>query len=410
MPWLAWTIAASFMAYQFILRLLPGLIMHQLMTKFQIDASDYGLLSSMYYFGYAGAQLPVAYCLDRFGPRWVISICIFLCSLSTLLLAHSPYWGVVLIARFLIGVGSAAGFLGTAKVISQWFDGKYYGRMLGVTFSYGFLGAVYGGKPVANWLTLSHWESVMDSIACLGMGLGIMVILFLRSTGFYERPQERPQLADIWQIITDKKLILLGVCNLLMVGALEGFADVWGIPFLMKAYVLEKGTAALLTSIIFIGMLFGGPILAFIAEKTSSFLKTASAAGILSALLMFSLLLALRDSSLTLLMVLMFLLGILGCYQVLILTMGSFIAPPALLGMTSAFLNCINMLGGAFFHSIIGFILDFTWEQGLEDGIRVYSVQSFKLALLIIPVASLLGSVGLLVTQKVEIKATHHGS
>jgi MFS family permease len=297
-------------------------------------------------------------------------------------------------------VGSSVGFLGTAKVISQWFDAKNYGRMLGITFSFGLLGAVYGGKPVANWIHLTHWESVLDSIACVGLGIGMLAMVFLRKSGPHESTRTQPQLADLWQVISDKKLILLGLCNLLMVGALEGFADVWGVPYLMKAYGIEKGTAALLTSTVFIGMLFGGPLLALIAEKTLGFLKTASFSGVLIALLMLTILFVLQDYSSSILMTLMFLLGILCCYQVLILTVGSRICPPALLGITTAFLNCINMLGGAFFHGSIGLLLDFTWDQGIENGIRVYSAESFKLALLIIPAASFLGALGLFVVQK----------
>ena len=64
---------------------------------------------------------------------------------------------------------------------------------------------------------------------------------------------------------------LLSFGNLLMVGSLEGFADVWGVPYLTKAYGLEKGEAAGLVSFIFVGMLFGGPLLAYFAKKAGHY-------------------------------------------------------------------------------------------------------------------------------------------
>ena len=44
-----------------------------------------------------------------------------------------------------------------------------------------------------------------------------------------------------------------------MVGALEGFADVWGINYIVMAYGIDKSSAAEVISFIPIGMIFGGP-------------------------------------------------------------------------------------------------------------------------------------------------------
>jgi len=77
--WIMWFFSALFFAYQFIMRLFPGLCVSEIMHKFQIDATEFGLLSSMYYYGYAGMQIPMAILLDRFGPRLIVSLCCFIC-------------------------------------------------------------------------------------------------------------------------------------------------------------------------------------------------------------------------------------------------------------------------------------------------------------------------------------------
>ena len=399
-PWFVWGVAVSFLAFQFILRLLPGLIMPQIMVKFHVNALDYGLLSSMYYFGYAGAQIPVAFLLDRFGPKKVISGCVFLCSICTLVLAHTVSWPVMLMGRFLIGVGSAAGFLGTAKVVSQWFSADRYARMLGFTFTFGLMGAVYGGKPVATWIASSSWESVMNSLAGIGVLVALGSFVFLKNTGPFVTNQTLPTRADFKALFTNKNIILLGICNLLMVGTLEGLADVWGVPYLVKAHGIEKENAAFFTSLIFVGMLCGGPILAFLAEKSKRFFDLAALCGALSALLVLVLLFAYRTHSPLALFILMFAIGILCCYQVLILTIGAQFAPKSMLGIATAFLNCVNMVGGSFFHGTIGLVLNFSVAPILENGLRAYSADQYRTALLVIPIASLLGSVGLLVAKR----------
>src|SRR5438132_1468104 len=60
----------------------------------------------------------------------------------------------------------------------------------------------------------------------------------------------------------------------LMVGPLEGFADVWGTAFLNTGYGLDSTIAAGLPSMMYIGMCFGSPLLSFISERVGSYLLT----------------------------------------------------------------------------------------------------------------------------------------
>ena len=71
-----------------------------------------------------------------------------------------------------------------------------------------------------------------------------------------------------------------------------------------------------------------------------------------------------------------------------------------MLGVTIAFLNCINMLGGSFFHSTIGWAMDMFWTGLTDNGIRQYAVESYQKALLIIPLSAVVGG-GLVVILKV---------
>jgi MFS family permease len=373
--------------------------MNQVMSKFQVNAADYGLLSSMYYFGYAGAQLPVAFLLDRFGPRKVISLSALLCSLGVFIFAYSHQWNLILGARFLIGVGSAAGFLGAAKVVSQWFSSDQYGRMVGLTVTFGLFGAVYGGKPVATWIASEGWLSVFSGLGWLCLSVGILIALFLKDSGPYSVQQTPPQFKDVQSILQNRKIVLLAFCNLLMVGPLEGFADVWGVTYFIKAYALAKPDAAWMISLIFMGMLVGGPLLAFIAEKLNKYFEVTAFCGFASAVI-FALILGVLNSYHPILLGgLMFTLGILCCYQVLVFAIGSRLTPSSLLSTTTAFLNSINMLGGSFFHGTIGLILNFFWIGGETPGVQDYSMSQYRIAIAVIPTACVLGGLGLLMIR-----------
>lgn len=72
---------------------------------------------------------------------------------------------------------------------------------------------------------------------------------------------------------------------------------------------------------------------------------------------------------------------------------GAELVSPALLSVTVAFLNSINMLGGSFFHTLIGFLMDASWKgQMNSDNIRLYTIASYQDALLVIPLCALLGA------------------
>jgi MFS family permease len=461
-PWLMWAVSTLFFAYQFIMRLAPGLVMPELMQKFSVDASEYGLFAAIYYFAYSGMQIPVALLLDRYGPRVVITLAAAACSLGTLLLVYAESWTLALLGRFLIGAGSAAGFLGASKVISLWFKEENYSKMVGLTFTFGLIGAVYGGRPVGTLIALYGFEHVLALVGYLGLLLSAAIFILIRSPrksphlsshhlsevplATYEVTEEITLEADdvtqpislarseasrdltqfkketkqdkldkiakstsykeknvdsvasqLKLILTNRKVLMLALANFLMVGSLEGFADVWGVPYLMTSRGMLKTEAAQLVSTIFVGMLFGGPLLAYFANKLRSNYWVTALSGILMGVVFIVLLSWNQHLPIALCYGLFFIIGILCCYQVLIFSIGVSLVPKNFSSLTVAFLNCINMLGGSFFHSIIGQGMDFFWNGALENGIRVYNTYAFTWALSSIAVTAILG--GLLVLK-----------
>lgn len=399
LPYLMWGLPLSFFTYQFILRLWPSLMMQQIMQQFAIDATSFGVLASVYYYGYASMQIPVAYVLDRIDPRVVIFLCAVLCGMATFLFTFTENWYLALCARFFVGAGSAIGFLGTSKIVSGWFPKDHYARMIGFTFMIGLMGAIYGGKPIGLLNESFGWQHVAVTLASVAMGIGILTYLFLRmpktalNQSLETHPQNPLKLSDFKTVFSFPTLWFLAIANLLMVGSLEGFADVWGVNYLMEAYHLNKGDAAELTSFIFVGMMFGGPLLAGLSRKLGCYVMICvcglGMAGGFSSLFFLNGVLGWG-----LLATLFFIIGLMCCYQVLIFAAGFDLVRVELLGVSIAFLNCANMIGGSFFHTVIGFMMDTFWTGTIgSDGIRSYTLESYKHALMIIPVCSIIGAI-----------------
>ena len=103
--WSLWCLTVFFFAYQFVLRLSPGVLIDEIMLKEHIGAATFGLITSFYYIGYAGMQIPIGLLLDKFGVRYVVAISAITCVLGNMPLLLSDHWLLSLFGRFLIGIG-----------------------------------------------------------------------------------------------------------------------------------------------------------------------------------------------------------------------------------------------------------------------------------------------------------------
>lgn len=381
--------------YQFIVRVTPGLIISDVMKKFQIDASSYGLFASAYYFGYAGMQIPIALLLDKYGPRKIISLCALTCSVATIIFVYTNNWGVALVSRFLIGLGSAAGFLGVSRIISQWFSFKEFTKMVGLTFSFGLIGALYGGKPIGLSISIFGWENVLLCIGFVGVIISLFIAVIIRSPCLAKEKieEENSMVSNLMFVLINPKLIFIALANLLMVGALEGFADVWGVSYVSILKNINNNDGAFIISMIFLGMLFGGPLLAHLSEKFKTYYGTVSICGFLIGIIfLFILFLGSKINS-SILCLLFFIIGILCCYQVIVFSIGVSLVSKEACGVTIAFLNSINMLGGSFFHTTIGLLIDYFWLGQSENNIRLYDIHAYTYGLFIIPLTAIIGGI-----------------
>lgn len=393
LPYLMWAFPLLFFTYQFILRLWPGLMMQQIMEQFSINASHFGIMSALMYYGYSGMQIPVAIMLDKFSPRYVICAFAVLCGLATFAFTYTDNWYIACASRFLVGVGSAVGFLGTSKVISQWFPKNQYAKMVGLSFTFGLMGAIFGGKPISILIENYSWQKVAFALAAVSIAIGFCAYFFLRSTktGKAENETNQFKFANFKKLLSSPIIWLIAFANFLMVGSLEGFADVWGVSYLITSYGLEKSNAAELVSFIFVGMLFGGPLLALLSKKLGNYKVILLCGFGMGALFFFMLFFA--EYNYYLFSIIFFLVGIMCCYQVIVFAAGADLVNSQLLGVTVAFLNCINMLGGSFFHTAIGYLMDIFWTGAImDDNIRQYNVESYRAALMTIPICSSIGA------------------
>jgi len=179
--------------------------------------------------------------------------------------------------------------------------------------------------------------------------------------------------SDMKEVLSHPKVLGACLCAGLMVGPLEGFADVWGPTFFKYVYGWDATLSASISSLIFIGMCFGSPVLSWIAEKIKSPLLTIIGAGV-SMMGVFSCVLLFAMSSGGLTVPFLFV-GMCCAYQILAIYQASTYVRPEVAGFTTACANMIIMFFGYGFHSIMGKMIDMmggpTSSQALVFGVCV---------------------------------------
>lgn len=394
--WSIWMIASLFYAYQYILRVMPNIMMNDITQQFHIDASIFGQFSGVYYLGYSLVHLPIGIMLDHYGPKKVMPVCIILTVIGLLPILWAEHWAYPLIGRALIGIGSSAAILGTFKIIRMGFQERYFSRMLSFSVMIGLIGAVYGGGPVSYLCATLGYQKVVSLFVVLGLVLALCTYFIVPN--LKEKHVSRGVLAEVKTIFTHRSIVLLCCFAGLMLGPLEGFSDVWGSGFFKQVYGFDTSLANSLPSLIFIGMCFGSPILSLIAEKSGQYLATVIIAGCVMFLFFAALLV--NGLSLSGINIGLILVGICCAYQILVIYKVSTYVPEHLAGLATAVANMIIMIFGYAFHSTIGFVIN---AYGGTEVSRAYLY-----GVSVIPAGLLIGIVGFLfVAYQEKYKANY---
>ena len=370
--WAVWMIASIFYAYQYILRVMPNIMLNDIMQQFDIGAATFGQFSGIYYIGYSLMHLPIGIMLDRYGPKKIMTACI-LCTLVGLMpLLFAKHWIYPIIGRLLIGLGSSAAILGVFKIIRMTFSEKLFPRMLSLSVTIGLVGAIYGGGPMSYMREVFGHQTVIQLFAVLGLLLAIITYWIVPDM---KSCSQEAVFSDIKEVLSNKRVILSCIFAGMMVGPLEGFADVWGTVFLKQVYGFDGRVAASIPSMIFIGMCFGAPVLSLIADKMGS-LVTIIASGITMAVYFFLMLFChLTPGILTAGFILV---GMCSAYQILAIYKASTYVREQVAGLTTAVANMIIMIFGYAFHTSIGSIINFVggpdFSYALVCGVAVIPI------------------------------------
>jgi MFS family permease len=400
-------LASLFLFLEMGLQVSPSIMTNQLMSEFNINASVLGVMASCYFYSYTVMQIPSGLLYDRFGARSLISISTALCSIGALFfgLSHSVF--LLGVGRFLLGIGSAFAFVGVLAIAARWFSPSLFALFVGITQFLAAIGAMSGALPLAYAVDHYGWRSTMTTLGYTGLLLAILCALIIRN----HPPHHELKTADhhrlsfsksFKEVIFQGQTWSLGVYSFSNWAPALIFPALWGVPYFMVKYNISNTKAAFAMSWLWMGVAGASPVLGWISDKLQRrtiLLTWSTLLGLIASLtLLFVPNVSYRFSSF-----LLFCLGCASAGNILCFAVAKDNNRPSVTSTAMGFNNMAVVLGGAVFQPIVGWILAKLWRGDMVQGVPVYTIGSYTLALTTVPLCYLIG----LIASTLFIKETY---
>ncbi|MBL6929293.1 MAG: MFS transporter [Rhodospirillales bacterium] len=369
-------------------RLSPAVVALEMMDELKADAGLMGLLASAYFYPYALMQIPSGLLSDSWGPRKTITSFFLLAGIGSIAFGAAPSVGWAIAARIGVGVGVAMLFVPTMKVLTSWFKVTEFTFAAGLLMAVGGLGVLSAASPFAYLSTVLGWRESFMIIGVVTLVLAAAIWILVRDT-----PQEMGLPAirtngdgaeeggpaiGLWQgvrmVIGSARFWPLFAWFFFTFGIFFSFSGLWGGPFLMHVYGLDKLQAGGILSMPAVALIFGCPVIAYISDRV---LRSRKKVMVISAVavVILSLPLAFFPARFNLAQLYAWglLFGFFGSAIVIIgFTTAKEMFPVRIAGTAVGLINIAPFLGGAIMQPVVGIML-----EAHGRGAAGYSAQAY---------------------------------
>ncbi|HPX61107.1 MAG TPA: MFS transporter [Deltaproteobacteria bacterium] len=411
--WIIFTVLALMYILVYFYRVSLAVVADDISRDLQLSPQQLGTLSGILFFVYATAQLPLGPLIDRLGGRVVISVCGVLTALGGLLFSQAASLQTAMLARILIGVGTASTLMATFTIFSHWYEKQEFGRITSLMIAVGNLGNLAATAPLALCVTIFGWRDSFLVIAAAQMAITLLVFLRVRNrppacwhnqsaTPLTEH--ERPGLKETWrQIFTNRDFWLLAILAFAWYGNYMAVQGLWGGPYLMDIAGLSRDGAGRMLMFTSLGFIAGSMVIDSIARCLfRSHRKTMLVGQICLLLLMTPFLGLVEQMSATLLCCLFFAIGLAVSSGVMIYPLIRNMFPLQIVGTALTSLNFFVLLGAAVVQQTMGLVIG----QAANDPAHP-SATAFHTAFML-PIALLLAGVILFTFFREPVSGNHH--
>ena len=341
-------------------RAVVSVIAPELSADLDLDESDLGALSSLFFIGFAGAQIPVGMALDRLGPRLTVSLFMGFAIAGAFLFALAQGFWTALAGMGMIGIGCAPIFTGSMVVVARKYPPERFAYITAILLTVGGIGDLLSTAPLALLTELITWRGA------IGVAAGFTVLAALLCLRFIEADQKAPDhqpesLSGLFRGMASIGAIkaLWPVLPLCFFGysVLMAVRGLWSGPYLADVFQLdttERGWVLLAMSI----TLGFGTFIYGLADKIFRRPKTIVALGSTVIALVLASLALTAPNDWQWAAAHLVVIGLFGVTYPVLMAHGRSFIPAHMTGRGVSFLTLVNILGVAVVQAASGWIIE----------------------------------------------------
>ncbi len=340
-------------------RTVTSVLAPDIIAELHLSAEAVGLLTSVFFLVFAGAQLPLGILLDRYGARTVTGCCAFVAAVGAVLFARTDDLGLLALGRALMGFGMAVGLMGGFKALVDWLPREKVPFGNGIILMMGGLGTMGATAPTQWALSITDWHGVFEALAAITVVVGALLLIVAPDkprTG--ARLTMGEALRALGHVFSDPQFLRSAPLGGLIMGVSMSVNSLWSGPWMQDvAGVPRPEIANVLFGIAFmmtISVFFTGSIVERL-ERAGVTMLTTSAIGIVG-FIFFQVLIVLNPPVSPYLLWLP--LAFFGTSPVLIYTVLTRAFPPQLAGRVNTAYNFITFAAAFGAQWSIGAIID----------------------------------------------------
>lgn len=213
--------------------------------------------------------------VDRFSARLVVFWTTVICLAGAVLTALGSYFPVMVLGRFLFGVGAETLAVATLVALAQWFLGRSFALCMALNISLARLGSYLADRSpsFARSLYEQGWQSALwlaTGFAVLSL-LGASVYWLVdrreakRGTLAIAPPSERIDWRNLLHFRAEYWYIV-GVC-VAFYAVIFPFRSTFAIKYLQHAHGLSLQDASRINSYVFLAAVIATPLFGFLVDR-----------------------------------------------------------------------------------------------------------------------------------------------
>ncbi len=346
-----------------------GVIAPELMRDLHLGPETFGLAGSAFFVALGVAQIPVGMLFDRVGPRLTVGVLTLVAVFGAALHAVAESGAMLVAARAILGLGSAASFMSVVVFCSRWFPRDRLSLTLSWVFSASQVGIFFATTPLALASEAIGWRWAFAAAAVATALIGILFLWLVADAPPGRAAPPRPHetlgqvvlgLLEVWRtpglakVLAVHTFIYASMVTVLGLWAGPYLLDVHGLDAVARGNVLFAMAAAQV-----VGILCYGPLDRVF--NTRKWIVVVGGAGTLAALATLALVPGLGLAPAAALLV-----GLcaITSYSLVVVAHGRSLFPDRLAGRGVTTVNIAQVGGSAVLPILTGFIVAAVPEEG----------------------------------------------